>query len=352
MKLYVKDVADLVGGTIFGNPNCEIFEISKIQESKEGDLTFLYLPSYSKFLETTKASAVILKPDQPKLRNDLTYIVTEKPELAFQLIIRKYFTQEISLKGIDNSAYIDITAIIGQNVSIGKNVVISADCQIGDNTIIFHNSVLLENVKVGKGSLIYPNVTIRENCELGNNNIIHSGTVIGSDGFGYSPRSGGGYEKVPQIGNVVLEDDVELGSNVSIDRAALGSTVVKKGTKIDNLVQIAHNVEIGDNSAISAQSGIAGSTKIGKNCIFGGQVGIAGHIQITDGVLIGAQSGVSKTIDKPGKYFGYPAKEMGISLRQEGHIRNLPAYADRIKKLEAEIVLLKTELRNKIKDSE
>ncbi|MBN1300880.1 MAG: UDP-3-O-(3-hydroxymyristoyl)glucosamine N-acyltransferase [Melioribacteraceae bacterium] len=344
MKLTVKDVADLVGGTINGDPDCEISNVSKIHEAAKGDLTFLYLSSYEKYIDTTSASAVIVKKGQAKKRDDLTLIEVDKPELAFQIVIRKYFTYKLKINGIDPSASIDEGVVLGKNVSIGKNVVVSANCSVGDNSTIMHNTVLLDNVKIGASTLIYPNVTVRENCIIGNEVIIHSGTVIGSDGFGYAPRSEGGYDKIPQIGNVVLEDEVEIGSNVSIDRAAIGSTIIKKGTKIDNLVQIAHNVEVGENTAISAQAGIAGSTKLGKNCILAGQVGITGHIEITDGVIIGAQSGISKTITKPGKYFGYPAKELGQSLRLEGHFRNFPLYVERIKKLETEIDSLKKQL--------
>ncbi len=352
MKIKVKDVADLIGGIVIGNPDCEILNVSKIQESEEGDLTFLYLPSYSKYLEATKASAVIVASDQEKLRDDITYIETEKPDVALQLVIRTFFKPEINLSGIDESAFVDETVKLGSNVAIGRNVVVAPGCVIGDGTVIYHNTVLMENVEIGSNTLLYPNITVRENCIIGSNSIIHSGTVIGSDGFGYSPRKEGGYDKVPQIGNVIIGDNVELGSNVSIDRAAMGSTIIKNGAKIDNLVQIAHNVEVGEDTAISSQVGIAGSTKTGKNCILAGQVGITGHIEITDGVIIGAQSGISKSILKPGKYFGYPAKEMGQSLRQEGHIRNLPKYAEKIKILEKEIELLKQHLQSISKDKD
>jgi UDP-3-O-[3-hydroxymyristoyl] glucosamine N-acyltransferase len=233
---------------------------------------------------------------------------------------------------------------LGSNIAVGKNVVIDVGCSIGDNTIIYHNSVIMENVKIGASCLIYPNVSIRENCVLGNNCIIHSNTVIGSDGFGYIPNDKGEYQKVPQIGNVVLEDDVELGSNVSIDRAALGSTTIKKGVKIDNLVQIAHNVQVGDNTVIASQSGIAGSTTIGKHCMLAGQVGIVGHIEIADQVIIGAQSGVSKSITKPGKYRGSPADDMGKTLKLEAHLRNVPAYSEKIKKLEEKIASLEVKI--------
>jgi len=205
----------------------------------------------------------------------------------------------------------------------------------------------LNNVEIGNNSLIYQNVSIRENSKIGNRVIIHSGTVIGSDGFGFNPDENGVYKKVPQIGNVIIEDDVELGSNVSVDRAAVGSTIIKRGAKVDNLVQIAHNVMVGEDTVIASQTGISGSTKIGNHCILAGQVGIVGHIEINDNVIIMAKTGIPKSIKKPGKYFGYPAKELQTALRLEAHIRNLPNYVDKIKNLESEINLLKERLDKK-----
>ncbi len=344
MKIKLKDAADFVGGVVIGNPDVEISGIAKIEEAQKGDLTFLYLPAYEKFLETTKASAVIISPAFQKTRGDLNYIEVKNPNVALQKIITTFLKPKLHLKGIDSSASIDPSAKIGKNVSVGKNVVISAGCIIGDDTMIYHNSVLMENVKVGSSCLIYPNVTIREECILGNSVIIHSNTCIGSDGFGYVPNQKGEYEKVPQIGNVILEDDVELGSNVSIDRAAFGSTVLKKGVKIDNLVQIAHNVVIGDHTAIAAQAGISGSTKVGKHCMVAGQVGIVGHIEIADGSILGAQAGISKSITKPGKYRGSPAQEMSAQLRIEAQLRNVPAMAENIKKLEEKIASLERKI--------
>ena len=343
-KIKLKEAADLVGGVVIGNPDIEIKGIAKIEEAVEGDLTFLSLPAYEKFLATTKASVVLISPEFNKTRTDLIYIEIKNPNVALQKIIITYFKPEIKFKGIDKTASIDPTAAIGKNVTVGKNVVISAGCIIDDNTIILHNTVILENAKVGCNCLIYPNVSIGENCCLGNNVIIHSNTAIGSDGFGYIQDEKGVSQKVPQIGNVVLEDDVELGSNVSVDRAALGSTIIKKGTKVDNLVQIAHNVVIGENSIIISQSGIAGSTTLGKNCILAGQVGVTGHIDITDNVLITAQSGVSKSIDKPGKYRGSPAAPLTETLRMEALIRNLPSYSEKLIKLEEKIASLEDKI--------
>ncbi len=344
MKISLRAAADFVGGVVIGNPEIELSGLAKIEDAKEGDLTFLYLPAYEKFLDTTKASAVIISPEFKKSRTDISYIEVKNPAAAIQKIITTFLNPKINLSGVDSTASVHFSAKLGKNVAIGKNVVVGAGCNIGDDTIIYHNTVLLENVKVGNNCLIYPNVCIRENCVLGNNVIIHANTVIGSDGFGYIPDEKGVYQKVPQIGNVVLEDDVELGSNVSIDRAALGSTTIKKGVKIDNLVQIAHNVSIGENTAIAAQSGVAGSTKIGKHCILAGQVGVVGHIELGDQVIVGAQSGVSKSISKPGKFRGSPADDLGKMLKIEAHIRNLPNYAEKIKKLEEKIASLENKI--------
>ena len=342
MKMTLKEAADLVGGIVEGDEELQISNIAKIEEAKPGDLTFLYLPAYNKYLTTTEATAVIVNPKFDRsTRKDIAYIVVEKPNIAFQKILIEYFTPEIELSGIDKTASVHETAIIGKNVAIGKNVVISENCVVGDNTIIYHNTVIMQNCKIGANTLLYPNVSIRESSEIGNNCIIHSGTVIGSDGFGFSPDEKGVYAKIPQIGNVVLEDNVELGSNVSVDRAALGSTIIKEGCKIDNLVQVAHNVVIGKHTVISSQTGISGSTKIGNNCIFAGQVGLIGHIEIADGVIVGAQSGVAKAITTPNaKYFGSPAKEWGTTLRLEAHIKNLPTYAEKLKALENQLQVL------------
>ncbi|AFN75114.1 UDP-3-O-(3-hydroxymyristoyl) glucosamine N-acyltransferase [Melioribacter roseus P3M-2] len=349
MKIKLKDAADFVGGIVIGNPDLEISNIAKIEEAGEGDLTFLYLPAYEKYLETTKASAVIISPKFKKSRSDLSYIEIDNPNVAIQKIISTFLKPEIHVQGVDPSASVDNTAILGKNVTLGKNVVISSGCKIGDNSVILHNTVVMENSTVGNNCLIYPNVTIRENTSVGNNVIIHSNSCIGSDGFGYVMNQKHEYEKVPQIGNVVIEDDVEIGSNVSIDRAAIGSTLIRRGVKIDNLVQIAHNVQIGEHTAIAAQAGISGSAKIGKHCMIAGQSGFVGHIEITDGVIIGAQSGVSKSIKTPGKYRGTPAQEMSHQLHMEAHMRNLPKYAEKIKKLEEKIAFLESQISELMK---
>lgn len=344
MKISISEIASLTSGKVSGDSSVLINNVAKIQEAAQGDLTFLYLPTYEKFFADTKASAIIVKTGFNKTRDDITYIECDYPDKAFFDIVRKFFTPVINISGIDSTASIHPSAKLGKNVSIGKYVVVSANCTIGDDTIILHNSTIMDNTIIGNNNIIYSNVSIRENIIVGNNVIIHNNSVIGSDGFGYSTNEKGEYKKIPQIGNVIIEDDVEIGSNVSVDRAAFGSTVIKRGCKIDNLVQIAHNVVIGEHSAISAQSGISGSTKVGNHCILAGQAGLVGHIELADNVVITAQSGVSKSITKPGYYLGSPVRDLKTAQKLNAHVHNLPNYAQKITELQIEINKLKEKL--------
>ncbi len=337
MNFTIKEAAQFIGGKISGDENISISKVARIEEAQKGELTFLYHPSYEKYFPSTKASVILVKPDFKKTRDDITYIEVDSPDKAFGKIIIKYFTPEFNLSGINDLAFIHKDASIGKGVSLGMNVAISAGCKIGNNVKIFHNTVLLENVEVGDDTIVFQNVSIREDCRIGKRVIIHPGVVIGSDGFGFNPDEKGVYQKVPQIGNVIIEDDVELGANTTIDRAAVGSTIIGRRTKIDNLVQIAHNVIVGEDTVISAQCGISGSTKIGSNCILAGQVGIAGHLKIADNVILLAKSGVSKSITLAGYYFGTPVKEIKTAYRIGAHIRTLPYYVERIKEIENEI---------------
>ncbi|MDO8550803.1 MAG: UDP-3-O-(3-hydroxymyristoyl)glucosamine N-acyltransferase [Ignavibacteria bacterium] len=347
MKIKLEEAAKIVDGNIVGDKNITISSFAKIEEAQPGDLTFLYLDSYKKFFPSTKASAILVKPDFPKSRNDITYIEVESPNKAFSKLLNHYFKHDYKLSGIDPSAFIHSEAMVGENTAIGKNVVVSSGCKIGSNVKIFHNAVLLENVEVGDNSVIFQNVSIREECRIGKNVIIHANSVIGSDGFGYDIDENKIFHKIPQIGIVIIEDDVEIGSNVSIDRASLGATIIKKGVKIDNLVQIAHNVVIGENSIIAGQAGVAGSSKIGKHCYLLGQVGVSGHLEVTDNVILHPQAGISKSITKPGNYFGSPAKEIKDAFKLEAHYRNLPDYVERIKQLEKLVKELQEKLGNK-----
>jgi len=344
VSIKLSEIASLVGGKLIGDADVIINSVARIDEAVRGDLTFLYLHEFEKYFPSTGASAILVKPDFNKTRSDIAYIEVDAPEKAFTSVIINFFSPKFELNGIDETSFVHKSSTLGKNVALGKNVVVGANCKIGDNVKIFHNAVLLDNVEVGDGSIIFQNVSIREDCKIGKNVIIHAGAVIGADGFGYQKDDKGVYNKVPQIGNVIIEDDVEIGANTTIDRAALGSTVIKKGAKIDNLVQIAHNVSVGNNTVMSAQSGVSGSVKIGSNVIVAGQVGIAGHLEIADNVILMAQSGVPKTITKPGLYFGTPSKEAKTAKILEAHFRNFPEYVDRIKKLEEEIKNLKEEI--------
>lgn len=351
--MNLRDIALLVDGEIVGNGDAEIADIMKIEEAVEGTVTFLANLRYQKYLETTRASAVIvhttLDTADVKRSTPLSYIKVADPYLAFlRLQVHFHPPPRPLAPGIHATAAVAPTATLGKDVAIGMFVVIGERCTIGDRTIVLHGTVLGDGVSVGEGSLIYPNVSIGEGCRIGNNVIIHSGTVIGSDGFGFAPKPDGSYEKIPQMGIVVIEDDVEIGANCTLDRATMGETRVKRGAKLDNLIQVAHNVVIGENTVMAAQSGISGSTKIGKNSMIGGQVGFTGHLDIADRTFVGAQSGVTKSVAEPGKsIFGSPAKDKMVAARIEGALRNLPETLRQIAELERRIASLEEKLKNK-----
>jgi UDP-3-O-[3-hydroxymyristoyl] glucosamine N-acyltransferase len=311
-------------------------------------LAFLANPKYEDFLYSTQASVIIVNQSlQLKQPIDATLIRVSDPYSSFATLLDKYQqikTQQLS--GIQQPVYIHETAKTGENIFIGAFAYLGENVVVGDGSKIFPGVYLGNNVVVGKNSMIYPGVKIYHDCVIGSNVVIHAGTVIGSDGFGYAPQQDGSLKKVPQIGNVVIEDGVEIGANTTIDRATIGSTLIKSGAKLDNLLQIAHNVEIGNNSVIAAQSGISGSTKIGKNVMIGGQAGIVGHIQIADGSKINAQSGVSKSIKTPNSAVtGSPAYDYTSALRSQAITRNLPELEKRIKELEALVKELSAQIR-------
>ncbi len=331
--MTVNEIAQQINAEVTGDGGVTIRNVAKIEEAGEGDITFIANPKYARYLATTTASAVIIDlhhvietPSQSIRRP--AFLRVADPYAAFILVLRLFNPPpEIVPRGIHPSAVIPETARIGNDVRIGAHVVIGEHAQLAAGARIGHGTVIGDNVQIGEDTLLYPNVTVNYGCRIGARTIIHSGTVVGSDGFGFSPKSDGSYEKIPQTGIVVIEDDVEIGSNCSLDRATMGETRICRGVKLDNLIQIAHNVVVGENTVIAAQAGISGSTKIGKNCIIAGQVGIIGHLEIADRVTIGAQSGIPKGISKAGStYFGYPAKERGRALRIEAVIRQLPEF--------------------------
>lgn len=346
--MTLKEIAQFVNGEITSGDDIIINHLAKIEEAETGDITFLSNPKYAKYLNSTKATAILISKDAEykeiaSRQNPIVLVKVENPYMSFLKLIDVFYPEPQPLaKGIHPSAVIAPTATIENDAAIGANVVVGARAIVRSNAAIWHNAVIGDDVEIGSDVLIYPNVSIRERCKIGNRVIIHSGTVVGSDGFGFAPKPDGTYEKIPQRGNVVIEDDVEIGSNSSIDRATLGETRIKRGSKLDNLVQIAHNVTIGENTVIAAQTGIAGSTTVGKNCVIGGQVGVVGHIKIADKSIIAAQSGISKSLTEGGKtYFGTPAMEIGEMRRIIVSQRQLPELLKEFENLKKEIAELK-----------
>jgi UDP-3-O-[3-hydroxymyristoyl] glucosamine N-acyltransferase len=346
MPVYtLAQIAGRIGGKLSGNPETEIDGVAQIDNAATGKITFISNPKYKQALQNTGASAVII--DQ---KADIT------PSIPFIVVADAYFgflqtfllfnpAKKILEDGVHPSAVVHDSARVAVDAAIGANAYIGAGVMVGSQTQIFPNCVILDNSKIGDDCILYPSVTIRENCSIGNKVIIHNGAVIGSDGFGFAFHEGK-YHKIPQVGRVVIEDDVEIGANTTIDRATMGQTVIKKGVKLDNLIQIAHNCVIDENTVIAAQTGISGSTSVGKNVVIAGQVGLVGHIKIGDSAQLGAQSGVTKSVPDGGIYFGYPARPAMRAKRIEAVVNNLPDLMKRIKSLEKEI----SELKNRLSD--
>jgi len=342
MSKTLKEIAAFVGGELVGDEDIVITGVSGIREAAEGDITFLANPKYLPFLEKTRASAVVTARDVTIKHKPI--IRTENPSLAFVKIVSFISPDQIGRpKGIHPSAVIGKNVSLGKNVAVGPYTVIEENVKIGEATTIYAGCFIGHDTKIGGHTLIYPNVSVRERISIGERVIIHSGTVIGSDGFGFVTVEGR-HHKVPQAGTVVIEDDVEIGANVAIDRARFDKTVIGAGTKIDNLVHIAHNVIIGENSIILAQVGIAGSTVIGKGVTLAGQVGIVGHVEIGDNAVVMAQSGVSKSVPAGAYVWGYPAKPQAIAKRVNACVQNLPRLYHTISELKKKIEELEAKL--------
>ncbi len=336
MNFAASQINLLVNGKIEGDPDVVVNSFGKIEEAKEQQLTFFANQKYEEYLYRTRASVIIVNENY-ELKQPVKATLIRVPDAysAFAILLSKY--QQIiqqKLTGIQQPCYIAKTAKYGENVFIGAFAYLGENTSIGNNTKIYPNAYIGDNVTVGENSIIHPGVKIYHDCVVGSNVTIHGGTIIGSDGFGYAPQADGSFAKVPQLGNVKIEDDVEIGANTTIDRATIGSTLIKKGAKLDNLIQVAHNVEIGHSSVIAAQAGISGSTKIGNGVMIGGQAGIVGHIQLGDGSKVNAQSGVSKSLE-PGKAVtGSPAYDYTAALRSQAVNRRLPELEKRVKELE------------------
>ncbi len=343
MEFNAATIAGFLKGEIEGDPEVKVNTVAKIEEGHSGALSFLANPKYEHYLYTTKSSIVLINKDFiPSGRVEATLIKVENAYDAFASLLRLIDQSRPRKKGIHPTAVIEPTASVGKDVYIGPYAYIGENCIIGDECSIYPHVFLGDNTIIGKNCTLFPGVKIYHDCNIGTNCIIHAGTVIGSDGFGFAPQSESEFMKIPQIGNVVIEDNVEIGANVAIDRATMGSTVIRKGVKLDNLIQIGHNVEIGENTVMAGQTGIAGSTKIGRNCMFGGQVGIAGHLKIADGVKIGAKSGIPGDVKNENAIlFGYPAFEHKDFIRSFVVFRKLPELKSKIEELEKLIEQLK-----------
>ncbi len=342
MKYSIQKIADYLNGTVTGNPHVEINNLAKIEEAQAGDISFLANPIYTPHIYTTKASAVIVKDDfNPEKELSTNLIRVKDPYEAFSKLLDFYANSYENKVGIETPSKISKTAHLGQNVYVGAFCYIGENVKIGNDVKIFPNTYIGDDTIIGDNSLIFANVSIYHDTRIGENVTIHSGSVIGADGFGFVPNNGSDFKKVPQIGQVIIEDFVEIGANASIDRATMGATVIRRGVKLDNFIQVAHNVEIGENTVIAALTGISGSTKIGKNCMVGGQVGMAGHLKIGNQVKIGAQSGISHHLKDGEIVVGTPALPIKNFKKSSIIFKNLEDLYRRIQRLEKELNELK-----------
>ena len=335
MKFTAAQIAGILGGEVEGDPNAEVDRLAKIEEGTAGSITFLANPKYTSFIYSTRASITIVGESfKAEDKITTTLIKVKDPYNAFSKLLEYYNQVKLNKSGIEQPSFISETVTYGENLYLGAFAYLGDQVKIGDNVKIFPNTYIGDNVQIGNNVTIFPGAKIYSETIIGNDCVIHGGVVIGADGFGFSPDQEGVYSKVPQIGNVIIEDHVDIGAGTTIDRATLGSTIIRKGVKLDNQIQIAHNVEIGENTAIAAQTGVAGSAKIGKNCLIGGQVGIAGHIHIGDRVKVQAQSGIGRNIKDDEVIQGSPAFGYNEWNKAYVHFKHLPKIEDRLTKLE------------------
>lgn len=335
MKFTAEQIATILEGEVDGNPEIEVSKLSKIEEGEKGSLTFLSNPKYTSYIYSTNASITIVdKGFTPEEQLNTTLIRVENAYKAFSKLLEYYNMVKLNKTGIENPVFKSENAKLGKNIYLGAFSYIGDDVQIGDDVKIFPGVYIGDNVVIGNNVIVFAGAKIYSETSIGNNCIIHSGVILGADGFGFAPSENGEYNKVPQTGNVIIEDSVDIGAGTTIDRATLGSTIIKKGVKLDNQIQIAHNVEIGENTVIAAQTGIAGSTKIGKNCMIGGQVGIAGHLNIGNNVKIQAQSGIGRNVKDNETLQGSPALNYGDYNKSYVHFKNFPKIIDRLNNIE------------------
>lgn len=344
MEFTAKIIADFLRGEIVGNPDVKVNNVAKIEEAQPGTLAFLSNPKYNHYLYTTQASIVLINNDF-KIEKEVNPTLIKVPNAyeAFASLLQLTQQGKTQKTGVEERSVVASSAKLDENVYIGSFAYIGENVKIGKNARIYPNTFVGDNVTIGEGTTLFAGVKIYEDCIIGNNCTIHAGAVIGADGFGFAPQSDNNYKKIPQIGNVILEDFVEIGANATIDRATMGSTIIRKGVKLDNLTHVAHNVEVGENTVMAAQSGIAGSTKIGKNCMFGGQVGFAPHLTIADGVKAAAQSGIASSIKEENLIvMGAPAYKISDYQKAYVGFRKLPEILKQISNLEKEIKELKS----------
>lgn len=347
MEFKAQIIADFLGGTIEGDVNATVTDVAKIEEGRPGTLAFLSNPKYNKYLYNTEATIVIVNQDM-QLEAEVKATLIRVPDAykAFASLLELYQQAKGNKTGIESPSFIDDSAILGNDVYCGAFAYIGKNVRIGNRVKIYPHTYIGDNSVIGDDTILFSGVKIYEDTRIGQACILHSGAVVGSDGFGFAPMEDGTYKKIPQVGNVILEDLVEIGANTTIDCATMGSTIVRKGTKIDNLVQIAHNVEIGENTVMASQTGIAGSTKVGSNCMFGGQVGVAGHITIGDRVNLGAMSGVNNSIKSNRTVLGAPAMDIAQAAKVFAIFRNLPRLREQVIDLEKQVAQLKTKLES------
>lgn len=340
MEFTVEQIAQMLKGEVIGDKSLKINQLAKIEEGSIGAISFLANPKYEHFIYTTNASAVIVdKQFDAKKEYKTTLILVENAYTAFTTLLQEYQkTLSQNKKGIESPSFISPSVKMGLDIYIGAFVYIGENCTIGNKTKIYPNVSISDACVIGENCIIYAGAKIYHNSIIGNNCIIHSNAVIGADGFGFAPQSDGTFATIPQLGNVILEDNVSIGANTTVDRATIGSTILREGVKIDNLVQIAHNVEIGKNTVIAALTGISGSTKVGQSCMIGGQVGMAGHINVADKTIVMAQSGISKTIKQSGKIVaGTPAQDSQANLKSQVLYKNLPKIEQRLRIVEEKL---------------
>jgi UDP-3-O-[3-hydroxymyristoyl] glucosamine N-acyltransferase len=336
MDITARKLSELLNGSLVGNPDVIIRKPAKIEDATGDSVSFISNPKYEQYASVTQAGVLIVN-ENFNYTDDIrpSLILVKDSYAAFTKVLEMFYKCRFDKKGIEPQSHVSPLATIGNDVYIGAFSYVAARVKIGNNVRIYPHVFIGEDSVIGDNTIIYSGVNIYHDSKIGSHCIFHSGVVIGSDGFGFAPKEDGSYHKIPQLGNVVIEDKVEIGSNTTIDRATIGSTIIRKGVKLDNLITIAHNVEIGENTVIAAQSGISGSTKIGKNCIIAGQVGFVGHLSIADGSRFGAQSGIAKSITEPNKaWFDSPAFEYHKSLKSRSIYRNLPELEKRLRDLE------------------